>query len=602
MTQQVLFNGAILVRPGASTKIDASQFQNITLSGLGTVGLIGEADGGEPRTVQRFTSPEAVKAFYKSGPLVEAAAIAAAPGNDPRIPSGAQAIVTYKVNNSTKATLAHDGKHTFKSKQYGFLTNNITVALAVGDTANERIITITDLDYFGGLVTEVSPSLGALGKFSILYTGAATVNDLVVTATGITTTTSTASIPADDLAIVFSDFASLNDIIVYINNHPNYTCTALVTNAVSFDPTNLDTVASLDIMTLKSVFSLNFDLADWINSNSAIISDTLTLAQTGPAVVLTTTALAGGSRGMSASSNWADGFVAMRGTRINQIVPLASENAIGAAPPGGAGVAADTYVYASILASLVAHCKFVSSTAGRNECQGWSGMKGTLAELIAAANLQNSEHLSLFGEKTLLQRTSDGEIVTFPEWATAVSAAGMRAGAPLGEPLTWKYVQSFGVTSDASWSENDNDDVVALTLNGVAVVNNVLGKGFRIDKMITTFTKADNDAYTEETIVQIWKSIAYELRGTLEDVYVGRPGSLQTVQTVPAVVSRVLELFRQAGSITDSLINGVVIKAYRNITVNLSGDVLSVGVTISPTPGINFVLNTIVLVPAQISL
>lgn len=125
-----------------------------------------------------------------------------------------------------------------------------------------------------------------------------------------------------------------------------------------------------------------------------------------------------------------------------------------------------------------------------------------------------------------MQRTSDGEIVTFPEWASALAAAGMRAGAPLGEPITWKYAQMFGVTSDASWSESNNDDVVALELNGVTVINNIQGKGFRIDKGITTFTKSDNDAYTEETIVQIWKNVAYELRSTLEDVYVGRPGSL----------------------------------------------------------------------------
>lgn len=675
MSQRVLFNGAVLVRPGASTKIDASQFQNVTLSGLGIVGLVGEADGGEPRTVQVFNSPAAVKSFYGSGNLVEAANIAASPGNDPRIPAGAQTIVTYKVNLSTKSQYAHPTVtpiHTFLSLQYGTEMNQITVALAVGTTANERIITITDLDDFGGLVTEVSPSLGGTGKFTIQYTGAATVALLTVTGTSITVVTSAPAVPADDLTIAFDNFASLNDIINFINNNPSYSCASLITNAVSFDPRNLDAVVVANITALTSVFSRNFDLADWVNNNSSIISDTLTQGLAGPAAVLAQTSLAGGARGTSNNTAWIDGFNALRNIRVNQLVPLASENApqgpsgtgdsfafalgvvtltdaaalftpahvglaitiVGATSPGNNGTfiiasyisptqityanaggvteayagawsiagPLGTYTYASILAALTAHCKFVSSTQGRNECQGWSGMDGTKAELISAANLQNSEHLCLFGQKTLLQRTFDGEIVTFPEWATAVGAAGMRGGAPLGEPLTWKYIQSFGVTSDPSWSETNNDDVVALELNGVTVVNNIIGKGFRIDKMITTFTKMDNDAYTEETVVQIWKAVAYDLRSTLEDVYVGRPGSIQTVQTVPAVVSRVCELFRQAGSITDSLINGVVIKAYRNITVSLNGDVLNVGVTISPTPGINFVLTTIVLVPAQISL
>ena len=591
MSQYVLFNGAVLVRPGASTKIDASQFQNISLSGIGTVGLIGEANGGKPRVVNVFTSPAAVKAYYKSGDLVEAAALVAAPSNDPRIPGGATAIVTYKVNNSTQSSKAHDGKHTFTSKQYGLLANGITMSIAV--SGSERTVTINDLDDFGGLVTETSPLLGGTGKFSIQYVGTATTCALTITATGLTTVTGAPAVPADDLNITFTDFANLNDVIRFIDGNPSYTCTALITNAISFDPTNLDAVAALSIMALQSIYARNFDLSDWVNKNSNIITDTLTKGQIGPCAVLALTGLTGATRGTSSDTNWADGFTAMRGVRINQLVPLAST---------AATTAQGTFTIAGIMAALVAHAKLVSSTIGRNECQAWGGVAMTKTNLIAQANLQNSEHLCLVGQKPTLQRTSDGAITEFSEWALACLLAGLRAGAPLGEPLTWKYITCYGLTSDASWSESNNDDVTSLALNGVIVVNNITGKGFRVDKCVTTFTKMDNDAYTEETIVQIWKSVAYQLRSVLQDVYVGRPGSIQTVQSVPAVVARVLELFRQAGSITDSLINGVVIKAYRNITVSLNGDQLSVGVTISPTPGINFVLNTIILVPAQISL
>ncbi len=589
MSQFVLFNGSVLVRPGASTKIDASQFQNVALSGLGIVGLIGEADGGAPRSVQIFTSPAAVKTFYKSGDLVEAAAIAASPGNDPRIATGAQSIVCYKVNNSTQSTLVHDGKLTFLTRQYGVSTLTATIALAAG-TGSARIATITDLDDFGALKTEVSPELGGTGKFTIQYVGAGTPAVMTITATTLTTTITGAA--ADNLSLTFADYPTLSALLARINATGKYVATALVTNAVSFDTTNLDAVAGVNILVLATVYARNFDIADWINTNSSILSVTLTKGQVSPVAVLVATPLAGGTRGTSANSDWITGFTALRSVRINQLVPLVSADAI---------TAQGTFTAASILASLVAHCKFVSSTAGRNECQGWFGMTGTRAALIAAANLQNSEHICLYGQKVQLQRTSDGTLTTFAEWATALAVAGMRAGAPLGEPITWKYIQAFAVTSDASWSESNNDDCTALALNGVSVINNIQGKGFRVDKGITTFTKQNNDAYTEETIVQIWKAVSYELRSTLEDVYVGRPGTVLTVQTVPAVVSRVLELFRQSGAITDSVINGVTIRAYRDITVQLSGDKLYVSVTISPTPGINFVLNTITLVPAQIS-
>jgi hypothetical protein len=133
------------------------------------------------------------------------------------------------------------------------------------------------------------------------------------------------------------------------------------------------------------------------------------------------------------------------------------------------------------------------------------------------------------------------------------------------------------------------------------VITEVPGAGFRVEKGITTYTKSDNDAFTEETIVQIWKAVAYDLRTALEDRFTGRPGNVKTVQQVPSVVVGVLEKFREAGALTDSIEDGTVTKAYRNIEVALNGDQMSVGATITPTPGINFILNTLVLVPARIS-
>lgn len=233
--------------------------------------------------------------------------------------------------------------------------------------------------------------------------------------------------------------------------------------------------------------------------------------------------------------------------------------------------------------------------------QGWAGISGTKTAIITAANLQNSEHLQLFGEKSKLARTSDGAVVFFPEWSTAVVAAGMRAGAPLGEPLTWKYANVLGVSSDASWSETNNSDVVALTLNGVDVLNTINGRGFRFDKMVTTFTKLNNDAYTEETIVQIWKLVAYNLRQALQDAFVGRGGTLQRVGTVPGVVAAVMQPLKDVGAITDSVVNGTRLNAWRNVVFALNGDTMTVSVTVTPTPGINYVLTTIVLVPAQIT-
>lgn len=591
MSQRVLFNGAVLVRPGAATKIDASQFQNIALTGIGTVGLIGEAEDGEPRTVQAFTSAGDVRAFYRSGDLVEAAAIVADPGNDTRIPGGAQAIICYKVNDSARGTRTHSTVFTYTTARYGIKANAVRIGVAAG-TGNTRIVTITDFDDFGSAITEVSPELGGNAKFSLQYTGAdpGTVT-MTITATTLTITTSATS--ADNVTITFAEWSNLQEIINYIDALSSYTATALVTNAADFDPTYLDAVTAVDVKTTAySVYARNFDIYDWINTNSSLVSATITKGQTSPVAVLATGPFTGGTRGTSTNTVWSDGLIALRSARINQIVALASTDAT---------AAQGSFTIASLTAAMVAHCKYLSSTAGRNETQGWIGVAGTLSQLIATANLHNSEHLCLVGQKPRRARSFDGSVVTMSEWAYACVLAGMRAGAPLGEPLTWKYVNVLGQVNDASWSPSDNDDVVALTLNGVMVITEVRGRGFRLDKGVTTFTKFDNDAYTEETIVQIWKAIAYELRKVLEDTYVGRPGALPIVSLVPATVIKVCELFRTEGVITDSIVGGRTIKAYRNITVNMVGDKMYVSVVVSPSPGINFILTTLTLVPAQIS-
>lgn len=602
MTIQVLFNGQTLVRPGAYTQIDASQFQSTVLQGLGIVGLIGEAEQGKPRVVNAFLSSADVRKTYVSGDLVEAAALVADPSNDPRVPAGAQQIVCYKVNSSTQSS-ALATPFTFTSLQWGVKQNNITVAIAVSSPG--FVVTVTNLDESGNQILETSPVVGGTGKLTVQYTGAGSAATATITATALTTTVTGAT--PDNLTLNFADYPTLALLIQAIAATGKYTVAALVTNSNSFASNQLDAVSAVDIKTsATTLFAKNADIANYINASSAQISASFTLgsvAFTGP---LAATQLTGGTRGTSANADWTTGFTALSTFRINQTVPLVSADAV---------TAQGTFTLASVVAATAAYAKLASSTAGQNEVQTFIGVNQNKTSFITTLNGLNSEHVVAFAEK--IQRTTSaagqtyvggaalqytaGQNIFFPEWATACLAAGMRAGAPLGEPLTWKYANCTGVSSDTSWSEQNNSDVVQLELNGGTVLNTVRGKGFRFDKVITTFTKANNDAYTEETIVQNWKLIAFNLRQALQDAFVGRGGTLQRVFTVPGVVSNVMQPLKDAGVVTDSVVNGQRLNAWRKVNFSLSGDQMFVNVTVTPTPGINFVLTTIVLVPAQIS-
>jgi hypothetical protein len=160
-------------------------------------------------------------------------------------------------------------------------------------------------------------------------------------------------------------------------------------------------------------------------------------------------------------------------------------------------------------------------------------------------------------------------------------------------------VRAFGLTQTPDWTPaTDAEDFI---LNGVTLVENVTGKGFRVIKCVTTYSRDNNDAYTEESVVQGWKNIAFEWRTALEDRYTGTRGLLSNVQTVVPYSKVILAKLRDQGQIADSFINGAIVPGFHDITANLTNDVLTVSGTVSPVEGINFTLQTIYIVPAQIS-
>ena len=723
MSQRVLFNGAVLIRPGAATKVDATGFANVVLSGLGVVGLIGEADGGEPQVIKTFRDAAAAQQYYRSGPLVEAAAIAFNPSADPRVPNGASLIACVKVNKSTQSFLALNGSggvadvtgvttsvtgtagttnYTYgvvaqtnggftkvttanvttgpatlsgtnynvvtwttlagaqgywiyrtassgnpsttgyigavaagatsfndiglqgdgtpasavnttgtsvfvMSKDYGKHTNNVSVQVVAGNTSNGRMLVVKSVDN-GILKTETSPSLGDSAKFTILYTGAGTGATMSITAgEGGTLATTVTGATADNLNLYLANFKSLADLVSSINASGKYIATTLVGNAGLFSPTNLDPMTTADIKTAPApVYASKFDILNWLNQNSQYLEASAGGATGAPTIMAGPTYLSGGYRGVTNNTDFTKALALLTTLRVNQVCTLASSDGEMSENQGG-NIAADSYTALAVAAATDAHAKFCSSISGKNERHAFVGLNLNKQAAITEATLLQSWDTTFVTQSITLPTSTDnfisglpaGTFIQMPEWAAAVTLAGLRAGAPLGEPLTWKYVRAFGVTQTSDWTpKNDAEDLI---LNGVTVFENVAGKGIRIIKCITTYTRANNDAYTEESLVQGWKNIAYEWRTAIEDRYTGTRGLLSNVQTVVPFSNAILSRLRDQGQIADSYIDGAFIPGYREIRANLSGDVLSLSASVSPVPGINFILSTLYIVPAQIS-
>jgi hypothetical protein len=99
-----------------------------------------------------------------------------------------------------------------------------------------------------------------------------------------------------------------------------------------------------------------------------------------------------------------------------------------------------------------------------------------------------------------------------------------------------------------------------------------------------------------------WKNVAYDLRTHLEDLFTGRRVSPSNISAVKSQADAKLSLLRAAGQIVDSVLpDGSRLLAFRELEVSADRDTVTLSVVVSPVSGINFILNNLFLVPAQIS-
>lgn len=723
MSQQVLFNGVVLVKPSGATKVDASLFASAALGGQGIVGLIGEAERGAPGAVNIFTSPEVGARYYGGGPLADAVNIAFQPAKDARVPAGAAMVVCFKTNFGTPGALglnntsltSHTGTGTgtiaastlptpgggaptnpavyvkiigsgapgtatfqvsadgttygttiptpasgsvsvlggqvsltftgtfvandvyqfaavqvavLTTKDYGDAMNKTTALLTTGPNGG-RILQLQFNDTTGTR-TETSPEVGGVGEMSIRYTGngsaaALTLNPVAgtfaITVTG--ATDGSGSVSAN-----LATYSTVAQLVAYLSSQPGFTATAVSANPYVLGAVNFDAVTALDVKTATvTLYAKGFRLLQWVSKNSTLISGVVpTGSGTGQLAPDPTSANAipfsGGSRGYSLNSDFQAGFTALGRFLVNQIVPLVSYDLVNdgthSAPVGSgahqdpSGFHTSTATFASVAAMTQAHAQFYSSTAGKRERQAYIGMgapnasvpgggtvSATKAQILAQAGLINDFNTCLVAQYPS-RNDVNSNLKSYPAYMQAVIAAGMRAGSDLAEPLTWKYMSVLGLDQDASWSpEVDFSDMI---LGGVMIAEQVPNKGFRWVKGITTYTQADNDAYTEESVVAAWKAVAYGLRTFLEDLFIGTKLTPSDTTAIKTQAESKLSQYRKAGVIVDSnLPDGSTLLAFRKLSVSGTRDSVSVSVTISPVSGINFILNSIYLIPAVIS-
>jgi hypothetical protein len=465
-------------------------------------------------------------------------------------------------------------KGAFKG-EYMYVNNVVASLVANGATVKQVLIfgkNAAGADAQEIVVLNGAVPVATVGTYSQIT---AIVTGDVEAARTVTTSavSALAAVATQNTVKKLADYFNAKQVVIAGPITRGYICT-IVTPQTGFLIANLDYTVSPHVNIFDpATGSFRADLyamIAWINQNSVLVSAAKATGASGgsPSNTSTPVFLAGGTEGTAQFSDYQAALNLLKQTRVNTIVPLTGDPAVHAA--------------------VEAHCAYMSGI-GRSERDAVAGaLNAGLTDVPTKAEYQaqvldlNSRHMRLWGQAIERYNTA-GEREEFLPTMGAVVVAGMQAGAPVGLPLTYKYMNILGFRQHSTW--NPVDDAEEMIQAGCIFCENVEGVGRRIVRNITTYLIDDNLAYSEASVNQAVNYAVFNFRTEMEYA-VGKRGFSGTLNAAKGIAISVLGL----------LVDGGILVATQGLDLDLVLDVLEVSVEIAPVLPINFVKTTVHLV------
>lgn len=476
-------------------------------------------------------------------------------------------------------------------KDYGYLKIDATSTLDTivgmsGEARGQKGGRIVSLNK--SLQNEVTLELGGVAMMSLKYVGAGTAAkmDLKMIANELRLQTVCTGAAGDNLDILLMDVDGKNkhtikSLVDLISANAAYLAVVLAPNPAQ-NANELDYYDQLDIRNVAAKLHRDVeDFVDYINTFSGLaVAEKLENVYRDIAVMSAAEFFTGAVDGSMANSDWADGFEALKEERINVVVPLISKD-IGAVS------------IASVNQLALDHTLWAWATDGKSERSAMVSFLGSKTQYKDQCKALNSGYVSCFGEDIkVLDRNSD--LVWLDPWAAACIAAGMRAGAEVGEPLTYKLINVNDVrVRDGSW--NPKKDYAEMIEAGCTFSESLDSGGHRWVVGNTTYSVDGSFVWNRESVVQAAGYIAYDLRMNLELVFTGTKARTGTAEAIANFIKARMSVYLENEIITgDDLNKGLGYRA-DTLRVSVQGNAAIINVCVTPVQGIDFILPTIYL-------
>lgn len=395
------------------------------------------------------------------------------------------------------------------------------------------------------------------------------------------------------LSINLNAHASIQALADFIASQPGYTCTVGTAALGQLPPYALDDVSISICGQFASqpgrVKIDGYRFYEAVSQGSALIqlNDPETAAASGlPDAMSVQTFLVGGELGGTTDADVQEAYAALENVRGNFLIPCFSRDAAEDKLDGLTDTAS-TYTIAAIHAMAKSHVSTLSTMKRRKNRQAFLSIATDFdTSKETAANLASARVSCAFQDMKAVGST--GSIEQFLPWMTAAKAAGLQA-AGFYKNIEYKQVNCSGVLSRVGDFNPKNDGQVEQALKaGLLIARPALSGGYIFVSDQTTYGKDSNFVFNSIQAIYAADVCALTMAQRMEDAMVG-----QSVADVSAPVARSFA----EGVLADFLALKLIApsddgapKGWKNLNIQLRGNVLLVSVEIKLATAIDFVL------------
>lgn len=561
------FNGSYLVTPDVVSAVDDSLMYPSGLPSGNVLALIGESSGGKPKTAIRVRSPLHAQRLLRSGPLLDAAIRAFAPASIAGSPA-AVLIVRVDPAEQSEATLldANDAPViNIKSTDYGAHTTGLEIKLETGTRVGFRVSIRQD-----GVVF-YRDNIG-LDVFTIQYSGAETTAAVKVEAGKLILEAPAATAVKEYILNEWSTTAALAEAITATMTDWDV---AVERGAERFRPERMDKVSVTDAKTAATMLTGNaWSIVNYINSNAEIYLDA-EFADTAPMptpVACAWTQLTGGVNGNVLPIDWEEGFDALHEMEAHWLVPLTDNPAI--------------------WDMAAAHCDYLSARKRERRAFVGSDVGTTEEQAKSHAYGINSDRVSYVWPGVYEYDPITRELNLKPAYLAAVNVAAAFACLNPGTTMSRKAL-SVAAAEVLLKEPTDTDDLIE---SGVLpLVQNEAG--IIVSQAVTTWQMDDRYNRREVSVGAAVDYVSRTVREAMEPL-LGDRASPEILPRANARLTAVLDDLARVPPIGPGTIVGDAANPpYRNISLEIEGDVMRVAFECSPVIPINYVLIGISVAP-----